>query len=107
MTFDFSDTKSLTGVTATRAMMEMSISPGSIYRAVLATGGGGHPARIIGFDYSSSLTFIKTYVLPASDNIGFSVGSLQDTLGYKDQATGDYCLFNFDSYDTFNVDYYF
>ena len=75
MTFDFSDTKSLTGVTATRAMMEMSISPGSIYRAVLATGGGGHPARIIGFDYSSSLTFIKTYVLPASDNIGFSVGS--------------------------------
>ena len=108
MTFDFSDTKSLTGVTATRAIMDMALNSGTgNYNAALATGGGGHVARMILFTYSGTLSFTKIYELAASDTIGFSVGSLSDTLGYKDQATGNYCLFNYDTSGTYAVEYYF
>ena len=108
MTFDFSDTKSLTGVTATRAIMDMALNSGTgNYNAALATGGGGHVARIILFTYSGTLSFTKIYELAVSDTIGLSVGSLSDTLGYKNQATGDYCLFNYDTSGTYAVEYFY
>ena len=89
------------------ALFDLAINNTSNYNGVLAIGGGDQKARMIVLKFNNSLSIQKSYELAASSKIGFPIGVLVGTLGYKDNSTNNYCLFQIETYNsTYEVEYY-